>query len=494
MIDIDKEIKLKKSINRLEKREVKEIDTSLLNKNYKIDYKNSLNEEQLKALTSVNGQYLVIAGAGSGKTRTIIYRTAFLLEIGVKEENILMLTFTRKAGNEMKTRLETLLEKNVKIEIGTFHSFCLKLILKHKNLFNLENITIIDNKEKIIEKIIKKNNINLTLLEDKILNIIEALERGKNLNEISFLDDKEKSENIDKINFLLKKYIDYKKENNLVDFNDLIDMVLLKLKTNYNFKIYLQEKYKYIVIDEYQDTDSKQRDILKMLCGENGNLMVVGDDYQSIYGFRGAEFENILRFNDDFPNSFLIKLEKNYRSSKEIVNYCNRIASKFYLKYNKISKATEKSGNKPEILKFKNEDIQNRFIVDKIKKFYQERISYDEIAVIYRDRYSIKKLETVLYENNIPYRKNTENKLDKDEKISLISVHSSKGLEWKIVFIPNLLEGIFPSNLSEQNLEEEKRLYYVACSRSKEFLYLLYPEHFYEKLGYFDKKSSFLKM
>ncbi len=137
---IDKENLLKKDLKRelerniknLEKREVKEIDTSLLNKNYKIDYKNSLNEEQLTALTSIEGQYLVIAGAGSGKTRTIIYRTAFLLEQGIKEKEILMVTFTRKAADEMKSRLEDLLERDIKVEIGTFHSFCMKLMRKNR--------------------------------------------------------------------------------------------------------------------------------------------------------------------------------------------------------------------------------------------------------------------------------------------------------------------------------------------------------------------------
>lgn len=494
MPDIKKEISLKKSINKLEKREVKQSDTSLLNKRYKIDYKKSLNEEQLRALTSINGQYLVIAGAGSGKTRTIIYRTAFLLELGVKEENILMLTFTRKAGEEMKIRLKNLLKSSVKIEIGTFHSFCLKLILKHKNLFGIEKILILENSQKIkvLEKIIKKNNLNLNIFEDKLLDLIEIFEKGKKIE--NFLSDKEKKENLDKINFLLNEYLRYKNINNLFDFNDLIDLVLLKLKTNYNFRLYLQETYKYILVDEYQDTDTKQRDILKMLCGENGNIMVVGDDYQSIYGFRGAEFENILRFNEDFPKSYLIKLETNYRSNNEIVDYCNKIASKFYLKYNKLSKPVRNNGYKPEILKFKNEDNQNSFIVDKIKKFYQNGIEYEEMAIIYRDRYSIKKLEQLLYKNSIPYIKNMEDSSESKKKISLISVHSSKGLEWKVVFIPNLLEGIFPSSLSKENIEEEKRLYYVACSRCKEFLYLLYPEYFYEKLGYFDKKSSFLKI
>lgn len=601
---------LERNIKNLEKREVKEIDTSLLNKNYKIDYKNSLNEEQLKALTSIEGQYLVIAGAGSGKTRTIIYRTAFLLEQGIKEEEILMVTFTRKAADEMKSRLETLLERDIKVEIGTFHSFCMKLMGKNRNLFNLEKIVIIDEKEKksIIGVIIREKKLKLEIGKERVLNIIEGLEKGKNIEDILTEKEKEYKETLEN---LIRDYKKYKKINRLFDFNDLIDKVLIKLKSDIDFRRYIQKKYRYIIVDEYQDTDKKQRDILKMICGKEGNLMVVGDDYQSIYGFRGAEFENILRFNEDFPNSYLIKLEKNYRSTEEIVEYSNKIASKFYLKYNKIAKSTGRRGDKTKILKFKDEDLQNRFIVEKIVKFQKDGVNYGDMAIIYRDRYSVIKLEKLLLKNSIPYEKKIDTniqdfeielyqkllnlkrepknilywedileyipknskisifdildgkeknskilkickwlendytleeslkismnlmeeiiqdrvlkfekifdinskinlnidlenyikefkryltKKDSDNKVALISVHSSKGLEWKVVFIPMMLEGIFPSGLSGENLEEEKRLYYVACSRSKEFLYLLYPEYFYEKLGYFNKKSSFLTL
>lgn len=197
---IDKENLLKKDLKRelerniknLEKREVKEIDTSLLNKNYKIDYKNSLNEEQLTALTSIEGQYLVIAGAGSGKTRTIIYRTAFLLEQGIKEKEILMVTFTRKAADEMKSRLEDLLERDIKVEIGTFHSFCMKLMRKNRKLFNLEKIVVIDEKEKksILGVIIREKRLKLEIGKERVLNIIEGLEKGKNIDDI--LTEKEK--------------------------------------------------------------------------------------------------------------------------------------------------------------------------------------------------------------------------------------------------------------------------------------------------------------
>ncbi|WP_294655969.1 ATP-dependent helicase, partial [uncultured Fusobacterium sp.] len=450
---IDKENLLKKDLKRelerniknLEKREVKEIDTSLLNKNYKIDYKNSLNEEQLKALTSIEGQYLVIAGAGSGKTRTIIYRTAFLLEQGIKEEEILMVTFTRKAADEMKSRLEDLLERDIKVEIGTFHSFCMKLMGKNRNLFNLEKIIVIDEKEKksIIGVIIREKRLKLEIGKERVLNIIEGLEKGKNIDDILTEKEKEYKEPLEN---LIRDYKKYKKINRLFDFNDLIDKVLIKLKSDIDFRRYLQKKYRYIIVDEYQDTDKKQRDILKMICGKDGNLMVVGDDYQSIYGFRGAELENILRFNEDFPNSYLIKLEKNYRSTEEIVEYSNKIASKFHLKYNKIAKSTGRRGGKPNILKFKDENLQNRFIVEKILKFQKNGIKYGDMAIIYRDRYSVIKLEKLLLENSIPYEKKIDNNVQEFEVKLYLKLLNLKREPKNILYWEDILEYIPKNN------------------------------------------------
>ena len=407
----------------------------------------------------------------------------------------------------------------------------------------------------------------------------------------------------------------------MYDFEDLIEKVLRKLKADKIFLGILREKYKYVIVDEYQDTNSIQRELLKTLIGANGNIMAVGDDYQSIYGFRGADFENILRFGKDFPRSQMIKLEKNYRSSDEIIEYTNKISKDFLLKYNKNVKGTKRRGENPHTANFLNEEKQGEFICRKIEELKEKGIPYEEMAILYRNKYIVYKLKKIMKEKNIPFnlqeereisfgspidiylkmlevwndkddilkweelvkilprsysysvlnimkRKDTENKvlskiirisdkitdyslseilnkceklvleiirektiftieevemlqkvkgsikenknlemcikelkniLEKEgkiikNKVSLLSVHSSKGLEWEAVFIPTLLEGVFPSNIGEEkNLEEEKRLFYVACSRGKNYLYLLYPKYFYEKIGYFDKKSSFLK-
>jgi len=618
---------LKYLIKKLEKCEIKDFNKDILNEKYRINYTKELNEEQLRALTSLEGQYLVIAGAGSGKTRTVVYRTAFMIEKGIAEENILMLTFTKKAALEMKERLENILEKGeIEVTISTFHSLCAELLIKYKNIFGIDKLNIIDeNRNRTVisllirEYSLKNKNKGDFLSEKRVVEIFGAARsRKKDISE--FLNEKEKAY-LEDLEFLKIKYRRFKKEFQMYDFEDLVEKVLRKLKADKIFLGILKEKYKYVIVDEYQDTNSIQRELLKILIGANGNIMAVGDDYQSIYGFRGADFENILRFGKDFPGSQMIKLEKNYRSSDEIIEYTNKISKDFLLKYNKNVKGTKRRGENPHTASFLNEEKQGEFICRKIVELKEKEIPYEEMAILYRNKYIVYKLKKIMKEKNIPFnlqeereisfgspidiylkilevwndkddilkweelvkilprsysysvlnimkRKDTENKvlskiirisdkitdyslneiLNKCEKlvfeiikektiftieevemlqkvkgsikenenlemyikelknilvrggkitknkVSLLSVHSSKGLEWEAVFIPTLLEGVFPSNIGEEkNLEEEKRLFYVACSRGKNYLYLLYPKYFYEKIGYFDKKSSFLK-
>lgn len=616
---------MKYLVKKLEKREIKDFNKDILNGKYKINYFEELNEEQLKALASIEGQYLVIAGAGSGKTRTVVYRTAFMIEKGIAEENILMLTFTKKAALEMKERLESILgKKEIKVSVSTFHSLCAELLIKYKNIFGIDKLNIIDENRNraVISLLIREYSLKNKgdfLSEKRVVEIFGAARsRKKDISE--FLNEKEKAY-LEDLEFLKIKYRRFKKEFQMYDFEDLIEKVLRKLKADKIFLGILREKYKYVIVDEYQDTNSIQRELLKTLIGANGNIMAVGDDYQSIYGFRGADFENILRFGKDFPRSQMIKLEKNYRSSDEIIEYTNKISKDFLLKYNKNVKGTKRRGENPHTASFLNEEKQGEFICRKIEELKEKGIHYEEMAILYRNKYIVYKLKKIMKEKNIPFnlqeereisfgspidihlkmlevwndkddilkweelvkilprsysysvlnimkRKDTENKvlskiirisdkitdyslseiLNKCEKlvleiirektiftieevemlqkvkgsikenknlemyikelknileregkiiknkVSLLSVHSSKGLEWEAVFIPTLLEGVFPSNIGEEkNLEEEKRLFYVACSRGKNYLYLLYPKYFYEKIGYFDKKSSFLK-
>lgn len=487
----DEETLLKKSIRDLERREVESVDTSLLSKKYKIDYSSLLNEEQIKALLSTEGQYLVIAGAGSGKTRTIVYRTAWLIENGVPEEKILMVTFTRKASEEMKERLKNILGvEELKTVVATFHSFCARLIYKYRNLFEMVEINIMEDgeREKILSQMIKRYQLDKKYKKkfysaEDLSNRLEKLQNRRLKMEEVFAE-----EYIDDIVLIKSEYRKYKKKRNLYEFDDLVEIVVKKFKEDRKFLKIIQDKIEYLVVDEYQDSNLAQRELLKLLIGEEKNIMVVGDDYQSIYGFRGADFTNILKFGEDFPRARLIKLEKNYRSSEEIIAYTNRIANNFKLRYNKKISGVGKVGERVHKNSFKDEESEGRYICEKIL-LYKERVSYEEIAILFRNKYTVKVLEKLLIEYKIQYYKKES---EKKRGVALYSLHASKGLEWEVVFIPTLLEGVFPSSIERENIEEEKRLYYVGCSRAKSYLYLSYPKFHYGKLGYFDKKSKFL--
>lgn len=483
-------INLKRVIRALEKKEIKDFDVKF--EAAKNKYSSFLSLEQQKAFYALEGQYLVIAGAGSGKTRTIVYRSAFLLEKGIEPESILMITFTRKACYEMKERLEKIVgKKNIGIKIMTFHSFCAHLLYKYKSVFKIADLKIIadSQKENIIKKILELEEITKFKIEkrpslDKVVKCISKLNILKKTE--NSRDDKKTLQYIKLIN---ARFNEYKKENDFFEFDDIIEKVVKKLQENKRFLNYLRNKIKYLVVDEYQDSNFLQRSLLKLLVGNTGNLMVVGDDYQSIYGFRGADFTNILKFGVDFPDAKLIKMKTNYRSADQIIKFTNKIAEKFRLKYEKTACGTDKKNGKIYRNQFKNEDKQWEYICKKIEKLYESGVGYNEIGILFRNRYVTKKLESYLKRFEIPFHKKEE---DKQDGVALLSIHSAKGLEWEAVFVPTLLEGVFPSYETLEELEEEKRLFYVACSRAKRFLFLLYPQFFYEKTGYFDKKSQFL--
>lgn len=489
---IDDVTLLKRSIKRLERREVESVDTSLFSNKYRLDYNSLLNEEQKKALLSLKGQYLVVAGAGSGKTRTIVYRTAWLIENGVDEEKILMITFTRKASEEMKERLKKILEvENLKVHINTFHSFCAKIIYKNRELFGIKELKIMEEseKKKVISHLLKKQGVLEKYRRGfyDIEEISDGFSKVQN-KKLQLEEVFKKKEWVEELKTLKSEYYRYKKYKNIYEFDDLVEMVVKKFKENRDFLENIRKRIEYLIVDEYQDSNLEQRELLKLLVGESGNLMVVGDDYQSIYGFRGADFTNILKFGKDFPNAKFIRLEKNYRSSDEIIDYTNRIAKEFKLKYDKRISGIGRSGEKIHKNFFKDEETQGRYICEKILS-HKEKYFLEEMAILFRNRYTVKVLEQLLQEYGIPYHK----KDDEIKKgVAFYTLHAAKGLEWEIVFLPTLLDGVFPSNLEEENLEEEKRLYYVGCSRAKNFLYLTYPKYHYEKLGYYDRRSRFL--
>ena len=301
---------------------------------FQIDYKNELNKAQYDTVISVNGPHLIIAGAGTGKTRTIVYRVAYLVELGVKPEHILLLTFTRKASQEMLRRAAVLLDYRCeKVSGGTFHSFANSILRKYSNLIGYErNFTILDqgDAEDVMNLIRTRSKLDTRIrrfprketlydLYSRSINTVTPLIDLLNVDYPHYIED---SPDIQKVHAL---YEEYKKSHNLMDYDDLLLKLIKLLQHQESVRIELSNRYKYIMVDEYQDTNRLQAEMIKLLTYKHQNIMVVGDDSQAIYAFRGATIKNILEFPDQFKDCKIIKLEENYRSTQAILNVANEI-------------------------------------------------------------------------------------------------------------------------------------------------------------------------
>lgn len=602
---------------------------------YRINYEKDLNAQQLEAVQFKNGAVLVIAGAGSGKTKTLTYRVARLIEDGVSPENILLLTFTRKAADEMLNRAVMILDSRCeKVAGGTFHSFANFILRKYSNYLELRNnFTIIDRadaedvinhlRSKVIEKQEKRFPRKHTILD------IYSKAVNKNLcaKDVIEREYKQFEHCVDKINEISLRYAEYKRANSLLDYDDLLLYLRTLLQSNEEIRKKISNQYKYILIDEYQDTNTLQADIIKLLASGHNNVMAVGDDSQSIYSFRGANFRNILDFPDIFPDTKIIKLEQNYRSSQNILALTNRIIEKAKEKYAKKLFSTIESPEKPAIICTNDMQTEAGFVAQRILELQEEGVSLNDIAILARSARMTYNIEIELAKKSIPYRKfgglkfietahvkdviahlrvilnpndiisinrillllkgvgsqtamkllpvvtggniqseklmlpakstadikhlfdtmqdcrrnftkpseivekilhyyepiltdkyddytkrqkdlehflylseqysslddflsdlaleppdtavtDVEDGAVQDEYLTLSTIHSAKGLEWKAVFIIGAVDGRFPSVYSfnsEEELDEELRLMYVATTRAKTYLYITYP-------------------
>ncbi|MCX8095496.1 MAG: UvrD-helicase domain-containing protein [Caldisericia bacterium] len=589
-----------------------------------------LNENQKEAVLHTEGPLLVFAGAGSGKTKTLTFRVAYLIEeLKINSKNILAVTFTNKAAEEMKDRIKLLLNRNIDFMwIGTFHSICARILRDEiHNLGYNKNFSIIDEDDsvKIIEESIKFLDLskNYFIPQDIFSKISFIKSRG------FFVDDfKPKDAYEDILKKIFLRYEEIKKFGNMLDFDDLINFVTRLLNTNDVIARVYSEKFKFILVDEYQDINPSQHKLLKALTKYNKNIFVVGDDDQSIYKFRGSSSELMLSFKYDFEEVKVVYLTENYRSRELIVNAAKELISNNKKREEKPLFAIKEGGNKIKLYSALNEIDEARFVVNKIEELINLGVKPNEIAILYRTNAQSRNFEDFLILKNIPYRlvggikfyqrkeikdiisyfriilndrdflslervfnypkigigektfekikdylekgfsleetleeiisymknkkieeglrkfllnyrnwkenkddifnlidsilkdtnfldeldderkeniyeflniikefyertqsKNLEDFLqyislisdvdtiDASEKITLMTVHSAKGLEFQIVFIVGLEDGLFPhfkSLLSKDDIEEERRLLYVAMTRAKEDLYFTY--------------------
>lgn len=381
---------------------------------FQINYREQLNEAQYEAASAVEGAYLIIAGAGSGKTRTLVYRVARLTELGYDPSSILLLTFTRKAAKEMMDRAAILLDNRcTKINGGTFHSFANIVLRKYAKAVNLDNgFTILDqgDSEDVINLI--RSQLNLAQHKKRFPNkstIFKVLSYSanteRNVEEVLVEEYPHFADYIDKILEIQKIYTSYKRKNNLLDYDDLL--IFLRdflLEFGPAAKSFLST-IKFVMVDEYQDTNKLQAGIIRGLSQMRRNIMVVGDDSQSIYSFRGANFKNIMDFPKLFTDVKVITLEENYRSTQEILNFSNHIIEHAIEKYPKHLFTRKVGGELPGIISAANENMQSRFIVERILELREECVPLDDISILFRSSFHSFNLEIALNKANIPYVK-----------------------------------------------------------------------------------------
>ena len=367
-----------------------------------------LNSEQKKAGAKVNGPLLILAGAGSGKTRTITYRIAYMIqELGISPYSILAVTFTNKAAKEMRERVENLIgEDGKRAMISTFHSFGLRLLRVYSKIIGYDsNFTIYDtdDQKKVVKGIMKQLVIkNKDLTEGKIVSRISKLkEDGISPEEYEKEHRFESDANI--IYEVYKRYNQTLKENNGMDFSDILTNTY-KLLENGEVLEKLQEKFKYIMVDEYQDTNNIQYKIINKIAAKYRNICVVGDENQSIYGFRGADIRNILDFEKDYPDAVVIKLEENYRSTKIILDAANEV-----IKNNKTSKDkklwTKKvSGDKIILKPCSDGRDEVNFVIEEIVEMRKDGRRYNDFTILYRTNAQSRLFEEGFLRYNIPYK------------------------------------------------------------------------------------------
>jgi len=620
------------------------INTNLTKFSYKINYELDLNKSQYDAVMHNEGAALVIAGAGTGKTRTLVYRVARLIEDGVSPESILLLTFTRKAAKEMLRRASLLLDGRCeKVSGGTFHSFATNILRRYADLINYQRtFNIIDQSDSedainfVRNKIINEKT-NKRFPTKSTLQRIYSLSKNTVTSYKDFIDENYSwfSDYYDEIENIFYLYDDYKLKYNLMDYDDLLINLLKLLKESEIARKEINNKYQFIMVDEYQDSNRLQHEICLYLAGEKQNIMAVGDDAQSIYSFRGANHQNIIFFPESFGDCKIYKIEENYRSTSQILDLTNFVINEAFFKYEKKLYSPRADGELPKIVITKGEREQSLIVTQLILEYRENGIPLNEIAVLIRSGFHSFDLEIELEKANIPfvkfggikfietahikdiiaylrviynqkdalswqrillllegigpnkankilnliannqvslnnyqsidlgkqsqivkdlfsflneikkskssvadkctliaeyYRPILQNKYDdwqkrwrdietylniseryesieallqdialeppvesvseltpeskEDEYLTISTIHSAKGLEWKVVFIIWALEGKFPSAKATENIdtmEEERRLFYVAATRAKDYLIITYPINIYDR-------------
>lgn len=369
-----------------------------------MDYLNTLNDEQKKAVMHLNGPCLVLAGAGSGKTRVLTTRIAYLIDNGIPSYNILAITFTNKAAKEMKERVETLVPGNYAF-LGTFHSLGVRILRENSKECGLEsNFTILDSDDvlSLIKRIMKNKEIDPKELAPSYVRNRISFIKNENLSSRE-IDNLFNTVSEKRVLDIYQTYQELIHKNNSVDFDDLLVLPVELFKKYPEILDKYQEKFKYILVDEYQDTNEVQYQFNKLLASKYRNLFVVGDANQSIYGFRNANFRNILNFEKDYKDAYVVTLESNYRSTNNILECANCVIRNNKERKELNLKGTIGDGVKTQYITCENGKMEALTIIDEIKRLYNQGYDYKDIGILYRTNGQSRLLEEVFLKENIPY-------------------------------------------------------------------------------------------
>ncbi len=461
----------------------KESETSDRPVHYTLDYKAELNESQYRVVTTFHGPLLVVAGAGSGKTRTLTYRVARMVESGIPPESILLLTFTRKAAQEMLRRAAALIDSRCeRVAGGTFHSFANLMLRRYAHVIGFQSgFTILDegDSEDVIGLLREQFGLNKKDRRFPTKRTIHAM-FSKTVNKVTSVQEivekyySQFFQDINDLNQLYHAYKTYKLTHQLMDYDDLLIYFQQLLEQHQRIREHLSRVYQYIMVDEYQDTNKIQAKIVKLLASTHNNIMAVGDEAQSIYSFRGANYRNIIEFPDQFPETTIIKLEENYRSVQPILDLTNTIIKQARDSFQKRLFTQQGGGAHPTLIAASNEHQQSQFVAQRILELREEGVSLSDIAVLFRSSYHSFDLELELNKRNIPFVKVGGFKFIEAAHIKDLLAHLRvlvnplDVINWNRILL--LLEGIGPkisTRIAQQLQEQENPFEYLAAYPKK---------------------------
>ncbi len=429
---------------------------------FSLNYEAELNESQFQVVQSFRGPILVVAGAGSGKTRTLTYRVARMIESGIAPESILLLTFTRKAAHEMLRRAATLLDSRCeKVAGGTFHSFANMVLRRYGRAIGLEpGFTILDqgDTEDLVQMLadalgLRQKGKNFPK-KRTIHNIFsKAVNKDLSIEQEIAKDYSSYTEDTQDLQKLYRRFKEYKVEHQLMDYDDLLVYMQQLLQEQSEIRDRLSQIYRYIMVDEYQDTNKIQARIVRSLASTHDNVMAVGDEAQSIYSFRGANYRNILEFPQQYPGTTIIKLEENFRSVQPILNVTNAVIKQARESFEKNLYTRQTGGTRPVIVPTLNERQQSQFVAQRILELQAEGVALAKIAVLFRSSFHSFDLELELNRRSIPFVKVGGLKFIDAAHIKDLLAHLRvlvnplDEVSWRRIFL--LLNGIGPKSAAK---------------------------------------------